>query len=92
MFDIIIDEEDMSALEQFEMFQERLKTLDGELGAGGLHYDDLKSALLPPDNDRNEVVFVFNETSQEYKSNYIMDSFNIIVPILKKYKGRRSYF
>lgn len=86
MFDIIIDEEEMSALEQFKMFQERLETLDGELGAGGLHYDDLKSALLPPDNDRSEVVFVFNETSQEYKGNYIMDSFNIIVPILKKYK------
>ncbi len=86
LYDLIIDEEKLSAYEQFEMFQESLDVLDSCLKSKGLSYESLKSALLPPGKDKNEVVFVFDNELQDIKTNYILDSFECIVSLLKGYR------
>ena len=86
LYDLIIDEEKLSAYEQFEMFQESLDMLDSRLKSKGLSYENLKSALLPPGKDKTEAVFVFDSELQDIKTNYILDSFEYIVPLLKGYR------
>ena len=83
-YDVIIDEERMSVNDQFRMFQDSLCVLNSRLKTSNLCYNDLKCALLPPDNNKGEFVFIFDEGLQSVTANYIMDSFKFIVPLLKE--------
>ncbi len=85
LYDVIIESEGFDDDQQNQLLQGEFRLLDKALNAYGLKYTDLKGALSPPVKGRSEVVFIFDSGRQDYHAGYTLETFESIVPSLKKY-------
>ncbi len=72
--------------EVFAYYQEQFSNLEMQLIAASIEYRSLKSALVPPEKGKNEVVYVFDSCMIASNQGYILHIVESMMPILKTWK------